>query len=66
MMSKSILSQFFKRNNTDSSEEPPIRLSKLLSNGTALPEQSARGYVKLLRNEQGNSKDYMYKIKDVK
>ena len=58
MMSKSILSQFFKRNNTNSSEEPhisssDIRLSKLFSNGNALPEQSARGYVKLLRNEQG-------------
>ena len=53
MMSKSVLSRFFKRNNTDSSEEPPIRLSKLMSNGNALPEQSARGYVKLLRNEHG-------------
>ena len=53
MMSKSVLSKFFKRNNTDSSEEPPIRLSKLMSNGNALPEQSARGYVKLLKNEHG-------------
>ena len=53
MMSKSILSQFFKRNNTTSSEEPQIRLSKLFSNGNALPEQWARGYVKLLKNEHG-------------
>ena len=53
MMSKRILSRFSKRNNTDSSEEPPIRLSELFSNGNALPEQSARGYVTLLRNEHG-------------
>ena len=54
-MSKSILSQFFKRNDTNSSEEreSQIRLSKLFSNGNALPEQSGRGYVKLLRNEHG-------------